>query len=136
MINAYSLTSQSLTANENLIFDNTKIITGCSVRHFDGLATFTITKPGYYFVTFNGTITDTAAGNVSVQLLNNDEEVDGAAASATIAATTDEQSLGFSTIIKVLPSCCAIDNTTVLKISNVGADATFSVANIVITKLC
>lgn len=136
MISSYSLTSQAVAADGTLNFDTTRVLTGCTVKHADGTPTFTLTKPGYYYVTFNGTITDTAAGIVTVQLLNGGVAVPGAEASITNAATTDERSSSFTTIIRVLPSCCAIDNTTTLTVANTGIAATYSVANINITKLC
>jgi hypothetical protein len=136
MISSYSLTSQAVAVDGTLNFDTTRVLTGCTVKHADGTPTFTLTKPGYYYVTFNGTITDTAAGIVTVQLLNGGVAVPGAEASITTAATTDERSFSFTTIIRVLPSCCAIDNTTTLTVANTGIAATYSVANINITKLC
>ena len=136
MISAYSLTDQLVAVDGLLDFDTNRIATGCTVKHVDGTPAFTITKPGYYYITFNGTVTDTAAGNVTVQLLNGGVAVPGAEASITTAATTDERSFAFATIIRVLPSCCAIDNTTTLTVANTGIAATYSVANINITKLC
>jgi hypothetical protein len=136
MINSYSLISQTVAVDGTLNFDTTRVLTGCTVKHADGTPTFTLTKPGYYFVTFDGTITDTAAGIVTVQLLNGGVAVPGAEASITNAAVTDERSFSFTTIVRVLPSCCAIDNTTTLTVANTGIAATYSVANINITKLC
>jgi hypothetical protein len=136
MINAYSLISQAVAADGTLNFDTTRVLTGCTVKHADGTPTFTLTKPGYYYVTFDGTITDTTAGIVTVQLLNGGVAVPGAEASITNAATTDERSFSFTTIVRVLPSCCAIDNTTTLTVANTGIAATYSIANINITKLC
>lgn len=136
MISSYTLTNQTVGVNEALNFNVNRIQTGCTVKHVDGTPSFILTKPGYYFVTFNGTITDTAAGNVTVQLTNGDTPVPGATASATIAAETDEQSVAFATIVRVLPSCCVIDNTTTLTFVITETEATFSVANVNITKLC
>ena len=136
MISSYSNVSQTVAVDGKLNFDTTRILTGCTVRHTDGTPTFTLNKPGYYFITFNATITDTTAGNVIVQLLNGENAVPGATASATIAAATDEESIGFATIVRVLPSCSVIDNTTTLTISNTGIEATYINANINITKLC
>ena len=136
MINAYSLVNQIVAVDELLDFDTTRVLTGCTVKHVDGTSAFTLTKPGYYYVTFNGTITNTAAGIVTVELFNNGVAVPGAEASITNAAVTDERSFSFATIIRVLPSCCAIDNTTTLTVANTGIAATYSVANINITKLC
>ena len=136
MISAYSLTDQLVAVDGLLDFDTNRIATGCTVKHVDGTPAFTLTKPGYYYVTFNGTITNTAAGIVTVQLLNGGVAVPGVEASITNAAVTDERSFSFATIIRVLPSCCAIDNTTTLTVANTGIAATYSVANINITKLC
>ncbi len=136
MINAYSLVNQIIPVNGLLDFDTNRILTGCTVKHVDGTPAFTLTKPGYYYVTFNATITDAAAGIVTVQLLNGGVAVPGAEASITNAANTDERSFSFATIIRVLPSCCSIDNTATLTVANTGIAATYSVANINITKLC
>jgi hypothetical protein len=136
MISAYSLTDQLVAVDGLLDFDTNRIATGCTVKHVDGTPAFTLTKPGYYYITFNGTVTDTAAGIVTAQLLNGGVAVPGAEASITTAATTDERSFSFATIVRVLPSCCAIDNTTTLTVANAGIAATYSVANINITKLC
>jgi hypothetical protein len=136
MISAYTLTDQVVAVDGLLDFDTNRIATGCTVKHVDGTPAFTLTKPGYYYITFNGTITNTAAGIVTVELLNGGVAVPGAEASVTTAATTDERSFSFATIVRVLPSCCAIDNTTTLTVANTGIAATYSVANINITKLC
>ena len=136
MISAYSLTNQLVAIDGLLDFDANRVVTGCTVKHVDGTPSFTLTKPGYYYITFNGTITNTAAGIVTVELLNGGVAVPGAAASITNAAVTDERSFSFATIVRVLPSCCAIDNTTTLTVANTGIAATYSVANINITKLC
>lgn len=135
MINSYSLISQAVATDSTLNFDTTQILTGCTVNHADGTPTFTLTKPGYYYVSFNGTITGTTAGTVTVELLNGADAVPAALASTTIAVD-DVATLNFSTIIRVLPSCPAIDNTTKLSVVNTGVATTFTNTNINITKLC
>ena len=135
MINSYSLVSQAVAVDGTLNFDTTRILTGCTVKHADGTPTFTLTKPGYYFVTFDGVITGTTAGIVTVELLNGTDAVPAALASTTIAADAVD-TLNFSTIIRVLPSCPSIDNTTKLSVANTGVATTFTIANINITKLC
>jgi hypothetical protein len=136
MISSYTLTDQAIGIDGLLDFNANRILTGCTVKHTEGTPAFVLTKPGYYYVTFNGTVANTAAGVVTVSLLKNGIEIPGAEATTTIAATTDERTVSFATIVRVLPSCCAIDNTTTLTVSNTGAAATYSVANINITKLC
>lgn len=135
MINSYSLISQAVAADGTLNFDTTRVLTGCTVKHADGTPTFTLTKPGYYFVTFDGVITGTTAGMVTVELLNGTEAVPAALASTTVAADAVE-TLNFATIVRVLPSCPSIDNTTKLTVANTGVATTFTSANINITKLC
>ena len=135
MINSYSLISQAVAADGTLNFDTTRVLTGCTVKHADGTPTFTLTKPGYYFVTFVGVITGTTAGIVTVELLNGADAVPAALASTTVAADAVE-TLNFATIVRVLPSCPSIDNTTKLTVANTGVATTFTSANINITKLC
>lgn len=135
MINSYTITSQAVTTDDTLNFDTTRILTGCTVQHADGTPTFTLTKPGYYFITFNGEVTGTTAGVAVVELINGNLTIP--AARASVAVTADEAaSLSFAAIVRVLPSCPSIDNTTKLAILNSGVDTTFTNANINITKLC
>lgn len=136
MISSYTNTTQTIAADGVLTFDNTNVLTGCTVKHSDGTPTFTLTKPGYYYVTFNAITTGTTTGTVTAQLLNGTNVVPGAVASTTITTVGDIRPLAFATIVRVLPSCCAIDNSTTLTISNTDVEATYSNANINITKLC
>lgn len=136
MISSYNSISQVVAANGLLNFDTNRILTGCTVGHAEGTPTFKLTKPGYYYITFNATATNAAAGNVTAQLRNGTTVIPGAIATASVAAVTDVINLAFATIIKVPPSCCAIDNTATLSIINSGIEATYDVANLNITKLC
>ena len=135
MISTYTSISQAVAVDGTLNFDTTRVLTGCTVKHADGTPTFTLTKPGYYFVTFDGVVTADAAGTVTVELLNGADPVPGAIASTALVAD-GIATLNFSTIVRVLPSCPAIDNTTKLSVLNSGIGATFTSANINITKLC
>lgn len=135
MISTYSSISQAVAVDGTLNFDTTRVLTGCTVKHADGTPTFTLTRPGYYFVTFDGVVTADAAGTVTVELLNGTTAIPGAIASTALAAD-GIATLNFSTIVRVLPSCPAIDNTTKLSVLNSGIGATFTSANINITKLC
>lgn len=135
MISSYNITSQAALANGVLTFTTDRILTGCTATR-DG-STFHLNKPGYYYITFNAdAATTSAAGNVIVQLQSGGALVPGASASATSAAAGDLENLAFSTIIRVSPSCCAIDNTVSLTVVNAGVEATYTNVNINITKLC
>ena len=137
MISSYNSAEQAVATGGLLAFTTNRITTGCTVTHAEGTTSFQLNKPGYYYVSFNGIAAPTtAAGNVTVQLLSNAVAVPGAIATFSSTATTDLGNLSFATIIKVLPSCCAIDNTTTLTLANSGVDSTYTNVNINITKLC
>jgi hypothetical protein len=135
MISSYNNTTQEVAINGLLTFTTDRILTGCTVTR-NG-PTFQLNKPGYYYVTFNadGAAT-TAAGDIIVVLQNNGIAVPGAIATQTVAAADDAVNLAFATIVRVPPSCCAIDNTANLTLVNTGVAATYTNVNINITKLC
>lgn len=139
MVNSYTNTNLAVSTNEALNFNINSVKTGCTVTHSPGSTTFSLNKPGFYFVTFNGVGAATGAtvGSIVVQLQQNGINIPGALASATsTTALTDVESLSFSTIIQVKPSCCAVDNNVNLTFVNTGIPTTFSNVNVVITKLC
>lgn len=135
MISSYNNTSQDVAINGLLTFTTDRILTGCTATR-NG-QTFQLNKPGYYYVTFNadGAAT-TAVGDIVVVLQNNGIAVPGAIATFTTTVADDATNLAFSTIIRVPPSCCAVDNTANLTLVNTGVAATFTNVNINITKLC
>ena len=135
MISSYNITSQDVAVNGLLTFTTDRILTGCTITR-NG-PTFQLNKPGYYYVTFNadGAAT-TAVGDIVVVLQSNGVAVPGAIATFTATVVDDATNLAFSTIIRVPPSCCAVDNTANLTLVNTGVAATFTNVNINITKLC
>lgn len=135
MISSYNNTSQEVAINGLLTFTTDRILTGCTATR-NG-QTFQLNKPGYYYVTFNadGAAT-TAVGDIVVVLQNNGVAVPGAIATFTTTVADDATNLAFSTIIRVSPSCCAVDNTANLTLVNTGVAATYTNVNINITKLC
>ena len=70
-----------------------------------------------------------------MNLLRNGTVVPGATSTQESASATDTRTVNFSKIIQVLPSCCAVNNTTTLAFQNAGLETTFSNVNVVITKL-
>ena len=135
MISSYNNTTQEVAINGLLTFTTDRILTGCTATR-NG-QTFQLNKPGYYYVTFNadGAAT-TAIGDIVVVLQNNGVAVPGAIATFTTTVADDATNLAFSTIIRVPPSCCAVDNTANLTLVNTGVAATYTNVNINITKLC
>ena len=135
MINSYNITAQAVAVNGLLTFTTDRILTGCTATR-DG-STFQLNKPGYYYVTFNAVAAATeAVGELVVELQNNGVTVPGAEAASTTTTVGNNDNYAFATIIKVPPSCCAIDNTAKLTLVNTGVAATFANVNVNITKLC
>ena len=135
MISSYNTTSQAIATNGLLNFTTDRILTGCTATR-DG-QTFQLNKPGYYYVTFNAVAAaTTTVGELTVELYNNGVAVPGAEASYTTTTAGDNSNYAFSTIIRVLPSCCVVNNTARLTVVNTGVDATYTNVNINITKLC
>ena len=135
MISSYNNTSQEVAINGLLTFTTDRILTGCTATR-NG-QTFQLNKPGYYYVTFNAdSAATTAIGDIVVVLQNNGVTVPGAIATFTTTVADDATNLAFSTIIRVPPSCCAVDNTANLTLVNTGVAATYTNVNINITKLC
>ena len=135
MISSYSGVTQTVAADGTLVFNTNRVLTGCTVTHVEGTPSFKLNRCGYYYITFNTDVSG-ATGDVTVQLLSNGTTVGGAEGTMTLAAATDTGNISFSTIIKVLPSCSVIDNLQTLTFINSGIDATFTNANVIITKLC
>ena len=135
MINSYTSTSQTILTNALINFNINAVKTGCTVTHAEGTPTFSLNRPGLYYVAFNADALPTAAGDLVAQLRSNNELVPGAIATTT-GTTTSTANLFFSRVIQVKPSCCSIDNSVNLSVINSGVGATYSNANIVITKLC
>ena len=135
MISSYNNISQEVAINGLLTFTTDRILTGCTATR-NG-QTFQLNKPGYYYVTFNADgVATTAVGDIVVVLQNNGVAVPGAIATFTTTVADDATNLAFSTIIRVPPSCCAVDNTANLTLVNTGVAATYTNVNINITKLC
>ena len=136
MIGAYNSTTQTVDVGGAYVFDTNRIVTGCTVGHTPGTTTFTLTKPGYYYVTFNTVFTTTDTGTATVELQNGGVAVPGAIGTETVTTAGDTKSISFATIVRVLPSCAAIDNTVTLTFvaSGLALDATTAAVNI--TKIC
>ena len=136
MISSYNSTTQNVAVDAAYVFDTNRIVTGCTVGHVPGTATFTLAKPGYYYVTFNTTFTTETTGIATVELRNGTTSVPGANAAETVTTAGDTKSLAFATIIKVLPSCAAVDNTATLTFVSTTLALDVTSANVNITKLC
>ena len=135
MISSYNSTPQAVAADGLITFTTDRVLTGCTATR-NG-STFQLNKPGYYYVTFNAVAAATeAVGELVIDLYDNGVAVPGAEAASTTTVAGNNDNYAFATIIRVPPSCCAIDNTANLTLINTGIAATFANVNISITKLC
>ena len=136
MISAYNAAAQTVAIDGAYVFDTNRVATGCTVGHVPGTTTFTLTKPGYYYVTFNTVFTTATTGIATVELQNGGVTVPSATGSETVTTAGDTKSISFATIVKVLPSCPAINNTATLTFVATGLEIEATVAAVNITKLC
>ena len=67
--------------------------------------TLYINEPGYYKITYSGTFTAGAAGNVGVTLVTNNQEVYSVTEEAT--AAEDIVNITLIYVIRVCPNCCS-----------------------------
>lgn len=134
MLDIVSLAEQTLTSGSNISFDTNRVATSCTSQHLAGSPSIVLNRPGYYYVSFNtiATATDTETEPITVQLYNEDDAIEGAVASELSAAATEIVNLSFSTIVRVRPSCCYVDNTGILTFKSTGADAVFTTPNVVV----
>ena len=91
----------------------------------------TIDEPGYYDVNLSVTAEPTAAGPVTVSMINNGVAVSGATATATAAAAGDAVNLSFESMVRVF---C---NGNIAALTFALTDGAASITNVavVITKL-
>lgn len=134
MLDIVSLAEQTLTSGSNITFDTNRVATSCTAQHIAGSPSIVLNRPGYYYVSFNTIATATGAETepITVQLYNEEDLVAGAVASEVSLSTTDIVNLSFSTIVRVRPSCCFVDNTGILTFKSTGVDAVFTTPNVVV----
>lgn len=94
-----------------------------------------INEPGYYKVTYEGSLTAGAAGNVVVNL-----EINGAIANTTTVTAAAAGTVGISIafMVRVLNNCCngATNNTpAILQFRNAGIAITGGNSNVIIEKV-
>lgn len=131
MIDAVNVPVQTVAVNGPVLFANTRIKTGCSVRHEQGSGRFVALRPGVYKVSFSGNVSVAAAGAVALAIIADGEEVAGSRMTSTLAATAPEN-LSTAVLIQVFCDCCVA-----IGVRNVGTTAvTIDNANFVITREC
>lgn len=136
MIDAVNVAPQTVAANAAVVFGNTRIFTGCSVRHEQGSSRFVALKPGVYEVTFNANVaipTGGTVGPITLDIIQDGEAVAGSKMITTPAAVELLENVSSTILIRVYGCGCC----TSLSVRNSSpADALVQDANFVITRQC
>lgn len=141
MLNVIAKTEQTVTANQNIIFNDTRVKSrrcGCSsgwLNHVKGSGLFTITNrtnlPMAVEVEFNGNVTAAAAGATALVIELNGEAIGGTEMDYTVVTANTYQNVGASTLIPV-----PAGSSLTVSIGNISAGAVLvKDANIIIKKL-
>ena len=136
MIDAVNVATQSVATNAVVLFNSTRIHTGCSARHEPGSGRFVLLKPGVYEVEFNANVslpTGATVGPITVSLVQDGEAVAGGKMIYTPAAVETLGNVSATVLIRVYEQCCCTtlgvrnDTTTAINVQD---------ANFVITRHC
>lgn len=134
-LNAINTTAQALTANSLVAF-NSANVTGQSIAFTAGTTPAVLQKPGLYLVTVNANLLGTAAGAVTLQLLNNNSEIPGASATVTTADATN-YTASITTVVEVPYTCPCTPtaNNVSLQLQVQTTGVTVNSADLVVVKL-
>lgn len=123
--------------NTSIVFNNKSVETGCTVTANEPTNTVVLRRQGFYKVTFDGTIANNSGAStvVGVTMTRNGVEVPEAKTGATSTNAIDVRAVSFSTLVRVMPNCAAVDNTARLQFKITGANTVVYHANVVVTKI-
>ena len=135
MLEMYSLNVE-VAQNGSIPLNNISIAKGTTAVH-TAPATIQLNKSGIYMIQFSGSITPTAAGTVSVQLAK-DGVLSLGEFSESNGVTTGPSSLAFTSLVQVKDdnTCACNTSPTTVQLINTGQAGTFSIARVVVTKVC
>ena len=130
---AVNTTAQNLTINNfvSLVELNK---TGRNIQFNGGIAPIKLLSSGIYLIDVTANLLGTAAGIVTLQLLNNGNTVQGATASVT-TAIGDAYNVHLATLIEIPPSCICSSNVANLQLQLQTTDVTISNINVSVVKL-
>lgn len=135
MIDAVNVPVQTVAANGTVLFQNTRICTGCSVRHEQGSGRFVALKPGVYEVTYSGNVSTPAGATITqiiLDLVQDGEAVAGSRVLLTPATAGVPTTFSRTILIRVFCDCCVS-----LSVRNSGTTSiNIQDANFVITREC
>ena len=141
MLNVIAKTEQTVAANQNVIFNDTRVKSrrcGCSsgwLNHVKGSGLFTITNrtnlPMAVEVEFNCNVTAAAAGATALVIELNGEAIGGTEMDYTVVTANTYQNVGASTLIPV-----PAGSSLTVSIGNISAGTVLvKDANVIIKKL-
>ena len=136
MINSINEAVQTVSTNGNVLFASdvvrTRSATCCGwLQHNAGSGLFELTKAGVYEITFNANTTSATAGELSLALKSNGEQLTGTEMDTTITTANEYQNVSISRLVRV----CGNASTTIT-VGNIGTlDTLIKNANIIIKKL-
>lgn len=132
MINSINIPQQIVQPNQNLLFAQTRVRTGCGVRHNVGSGLFNINKGGLYRIHFNGNVLATTAQQLAQLAIKLDgEPIQGTIGKVTLTAIGDFAMLSMDTVVNIPCNCCAT-----ITVGNVGTSPiTVDNANIIIERV-
>ena len=135
MTEAYTL-NVDVAENSAIPFNNVTIQKGCT-SVLSAPATIQLNKCGVYAIHFDASVTSADAGTVTSTLYKAGVAQPQGQASASLTADATAN-LVFDTLVQVRESnsCRCCDSPTLVQIINSGIDATYTNANIVVTKIC
>ena len=129
IMNAYSTPSAPVTSGNALIFDRNAVTYGTAISHTPDTAPFTISQPGFYDVSFNGSLGSAFPLELLLYLEQNGTVVPGATASQTFQSDTASINISFSEVIQVTST------PTVLRIVAQGANFLYSDVSLTIYRI-
>lgn len=134
-LDAVTIAAQEFTAatGGTLEFNQNNVWTGRSIFHTGG-ASVKLLKAGLYLVAVDADVLATAAGEVTLQLLDSNVAVPGAQATYTATAGETEH-VSFEALVHVPFSCCGYNTNTGNLTVGIDAAATVTNAHIVVAKL-
>lgn len=129
---AINTTEQEVAAN-GIVELATGKTTGSSISYVGGSNAVSLKNSGLYYVSVHANVEGTAAGEATLQLLNNNVPVAGATATTTLT-NGGTANMSFDAVVDILPSCNCINNTGLLQVQ-LSASAIVSNIEIVVVKL-
>ena len=141
MLNVINIPAQEVAANQNIIFNNTRVKSrrcGCQsgwLNHIEGSGLFTITnrgnQPMAVELQFNANVTAAAAGATALALKLNGEVIGGTEMDYTVVTADVYQNVSADTIIPV-----PAGTSLTISAGNISAGAvTVKDANLIIKKV-